>query len=355
MNYDHRSSSVDGSEPESGSGQGNRPRPRGPISTTLLAEGGVGAMIWPGFACIAACLMLALVAPRVGRSIQPALATRLLGGVCVAAALSVLWVIGLDAGTSLVQIPVIARFGHWSPHLLRLADPVPQWLAIGCAVMATAGVAAGISTAVRRLRGLIAMRRMIAGAPTAGPLIVIDDPRITAFATPVGGGRVAITTGMLRQLPADERQALLAHEAAHLHHHHYWWVTAADLAASICPPLRATAQMVGQSAERWADECAAEAVGDRKVVARALARAAVSAAPVQPAGGVTAVGGRVVDRVQAMLAPPPARRLVPVWALVVLLGLSTMTAWTVGRGADTMIDNSHHSGQMASGSSQGHP
>jgi Zn-dependent protease with chaperone function len=312
-------------------------------------------MIWPGFVCIAACLLVALVAPRVGRSIEPALATRLLGGACVAAALSVLWVIGLDAGTSLVQIPAIARFGHWSPQLLRLADPVPRWLAVGCAFVVTAAIIAGISTAVRRIRGLIAMRRMIAGAATAGPLIVLDDPRVVAFATPVAGGRVAITTGMLRQLPADERRALLAHESAHLHHHHYWWVTMADLAASVCPPLRATAQVVGESAERWADECAASAVGDRKVVARALARAAVSAAPVRPAGGVTAVGGRVVDRVQAMLAPPPVRRLVPVWALVVLVGLSTMTAWTVGQGADTMFDQSHHSGQIASGSSQGHP
>jgi hypothetical protein len=86
-----------------------------------------------------------------------------------------------------------------------------------------------------------------------------------------------------------------------------------------------------------------------------LARAAVSAAPLQPAGAVTAVGGQVVDRVQAMLAPPPARRLVPVWALVVLLSLSTMAAWTVGLGADAMFDQSHHSGQIASGSDQGHP
>jgi Zn-dependent protease with chaperone function len=312
-------------------------------------------MIWTGFGCIAACLLLALVAPRVGRSIEPALATRLLGGVSVAVALSVLWVIGLDASTSLVQIPVIARFGDWSPQLLRLADPVPVWLAIGCGIVASAAVFAGISTAVRRIRGLVTMRRMIARGATTGPLIVIDDLRVAAFATPVGGGRVAITTGMLRLLHSDERRALLAHESAHLRHRHYWWVTAADLAASVCPPLRATAQMVGESAERWADECAATAVGDRKVVARALARAAVSAAPLQPAGGVTAVGGHVVDRVQAMLAPPPARRLVPVWALVVLLSLSTMAAWTVGRGADTMFDQSHHSGQIASGSDQGHP
>src|SRR5215469_11419087 len=97
-------------------------------------------MIWPAFGCIAACLLLALVAPRVGRTIEPALATRLLGGVSVAVALSVLWVIGLGASTSLVQIPVIARFGDWSPQLLRLADPVPVWLAIGCGIVASAAV-----------------------------------------------------------------------------------------------------------------------------------------------------------------------------------------------------------------------
>jgi Zn-dependent protease with chaperone function len=312
-------------------------------------------MIWPAFGCLAACLMLSLVAPRIGRTMDPALATRVLGGVCVVAAVSALWVIGVDAGTSLVQIPLIARFGNWSPQLLQLADPVPRWLALACLLLTASAVLAGVWVVVRRARGLLSMHQALAGAAAAGSLLIIDDPRVTAFATPAAGGRVAVTTGLLRLLPPDERRALLAHEVAHLRHHHFWWVAAADVGAAVFPPFRATARVVAESAERWADECAAAEVGDRKVVARALARAAVYAHPVAPAGGVTAVGGRVVDRVQAMLAPPPARRLVPVWALVTLLSLSMLAAWTVGRGADTMVDHSHHSGQISSGLDRGHP
>jgi Zn-dependent protease with chaperone function len=161
-----------------------------------------------------------------------------------------------------------------------------------------------------------------------------------AFATPVRGGRVVLTTGALRALPPDERRALLAHEEAHLRHHHYWWVSAAEIAATMCPPFRATARRVGEAAERWADEDAAVAVGDRRVVARALARTALYGSVPRPSGAVSAAGGPMVVRVQAMLDPPPGRRLLPATALVILLGLSLMTAWTVGSRADDFFDSS---------------
>ncbi|MEU0836662.1 M48 family metalloprotease [Streptomyces sp. NPDC005969] len=50
----------------------------------------------------------------------------------------------------------------------------------------------------------------------AGDLAVVDDPVPTAFAVLDMPGRVVVSSGMLRLLDGPERQALLAHERAHL-------------------------------------------------------------------------------------------------------------------------------------------
>ncbi len=293
-------------------------------------------MVWAAVGCLAACLAVALIAPRVGRMLEPALATRLLGTVSVVAAGSLFWVAGIDAGTSLAQIPLVARLGAWSPQVLESADPVPRWIAAGCLIVAVAGIVAAARVVWVRAVGLVRVRRAVS---TDRVLTVIDDLRGIAFATPVAGGRIGLSTGMLRGLDPAERRALLAHESAHLRYRHFWWVAAADLAAAVCPMLRPTARAVAAAAERWADEHAAAVVEDRRVVARALARAALLAASnPSPSGALPAVDGGVVGRVHAMLAPPPRRRLVPAWLLVILVALSIATAWIVGSNADTLFD-----------------
>jgi Zn-dependent protease with chaperone function len=296
-------------------------------------------MIWAAVDCLAACVAVCLLAPRLGPLVQPALATRILGTTAVATAIALFWVAVLGAGTLLAQIPVVARAGEWSPELLAAADPVPRWAALGCLVMAIRALVLGARTIGSQLTGLLDLRRTLNGLPAAGSLTVIDDPRGVAFATPARGGRIVVSTGMLRALEPDERRALLAHESAHVRHGHYWWVAAARVSAAICPMLRATARGVAQSAERWADEDAATRLGDRMVVARAVARAALhTSAAASPRGSVAAADGHVVRRVEAMLRPPPRRRLAPALLLVSLLALSSITAWKFGEHTDTLFD-----------------
>jgi Zn-dependent protease with chaperone function len=295
-------------------------------------------MTWAALGCLAACLGLSLVAPHLGRSTRPDAATRLLAGISVATAGAVLWVVVLAAGTSVGQIPIVARIGEWSPQLLARFDPVPRWVAIGCTAIIAWALGSGTWIVCGQLRGLARLGRALAGAHPAGWLTVVDDPRGIAFATPAGGGRIVVSTGMLRALEPDERAVLLAHESAHVRHRDYWWVAAAHVAASVCPILRATARVVAQSAERWADEDAAAAVGDRAVVARALARAALHTPARSPRGAVAAAHGQILGRVEAMLAPPPVRRAAPVWILVILLVISLVTAWQVGANADAVFD-----------------
>ncbi|MEV5747139.1 M48 family metalloprotease [Actinoallomurus sp. NPDC052308] len=77
----------------------------------------------------------------------------------------------------------------------------------------------------RRVAALRRARRACARlGPGTGRLVVLDQPAIEAFAVPAGRkdhGRIAVSTGTLRTLNADERRVLLAHETAHLRHRHY--------------------------------------------------------------------------------------------------------------------------------------
>ncbi len=74
---------------------------------------------------------------------------------------------------------------------------------------------------------------------------------------------------MLAALTSRERRALFAHERAHLAGRHHRHLLAVRLAARADPFLRLLRTAVVYTAERWADEEAAAAVGSRRSVARA--------------------------------------------------------------------------------------
>ncbi len=74
-----------------------------------------------------------------------------------------------------------------------------------------------------------------------------------------------------------EQPVLLAHERAHAVGLHYLFGTAARLAAA-CPLLHPVTAAAGYTMERWADEHAAAVTGDRRLAARAIARAALATA-----------------------------------------------------------------------------
>jgi len=92
-----------------------------------------------------------------------------------------------------------------------------------------------------------------------------------------------------------------AHERSHLRHRHHWYLVATEMAVAVVPPLRRLADQVRFATERWADEDAAAALGgDRDLVARAIARAALASVDHQHA--VMALAGTGVrERVEAMV------------------------------------------------------
>ncbi len=299
------------------------------IAATVLAAVVVAAFAW--------------YAPRRAPVLPPRTATWLLTIGALVSTVVVGWMLALLAATAIAQLPFVAALGRWSRPDLRSTDPVPIWAASVCAGALLLAGACGARHALRRALALRRLHRDCRALRRPGPdrVVVVDSAVPEAYATTAAGGRIVVTTGMLAGLSAEEQRALLAHEAAHLRHRHVWLVLVADLCAAAIPALRAVAGAVAQATERWADESAAAAVGDRGTTARALARAALRAHDSRPAHrrpASRAVGGQIPQRVRALLAPPPRPRRLLTAGLTLLLAMSLACTALVQRRTDAFFD-----------------
>lgn len=250
---------------------------------------------------VLAGLLFAAAGPPLARRLAPAVATRLLVPASLAVASSSVFVLSVMAFTWVGQFPEVAERGSWSPDTLRATSPIPT------------------------------------AAP--GSLVVVDSERPDAFATPEATGRIVITTGMLHALTGAERQVVLAHERSHLAHRHAWWILAADIAAAANPLLRPTAAAIRYATERWADEDAAAAVADRRLVARTIARAALLTRRAPTQAGPAATGGDVPARVRALLHSPPTRRPIAIAAVTALLLAGGVATVAVQRDGEHLFEN----------------
>jgi Zn-dependent protease with chaperone function len=254
------------------------------------------------------------------------------------------------AATAVGQVPVVAWVGHWSVGVLRRDDPASLVLALAAGVVVSAALVAALRVLGRRVRAIIAAARTARCLPGAGQLVVLDDPNPDAYALPGWPGRIVVSTGMLDALDARERRVLLAHERAHLACGHHLFVVVAQLAAAANPLLRPVATAVGYTTERWADEHAARFVGDRRLAARTIGKAALlTPRRHRPAIALAITGGAdrppkrewaqdlrgvgpVPRRVAALLAPPVRHR--PVLLGVVLVALVIASGATLEAGRD---------------------
>lgn len=299
----------------------------------MIAGAVAGALTW---------LAIAVAAPWLSRRLPPAVATRLLVTSAVVVASSGVIVGALIAFTWLAGLPDVIELGPWSAVALRERPPVPTGVAAGATALLAVGAGHAVTTLVRRLLAVRATRRNVRGLPHADRLIVVADDRPDAFSTPPPDGRVVVTSGLLHHLDPAERSAVLAHEESHLRHGHSWWVMAADLAAAVNPMLIPTARAVRDCVERWADESAAAWVGDRRLVARTLARTALLVHAARTPGSVLAATQRSVpQRVQALLRPATPRRPAAVAGLVALLLAVGGATTVVERAGDAFLDHAH--------------
>ncbi|KOG25665.1 MULTISPECIES: M56 family metallopeptidase [Streptomyces] len=276
-------------------------------------------------------LVLPLTAWPVARlaehHLHPRMATWLLTGVsgvlavCSTLSLALLMVVGT------AQLPGNPLPDGWSDPEVREAVPYDE-IAGKAAIPTLILVLASCARAtwrhrrVRRRAG-----RALEGLP-ATSVVVLPDANPYAYALPGRKDRVVVTTAMLSTLTGPERRALFAHERVHLTARHHRFLLTVQLAARANPFLRPLRTAVAYTTERWADEEAATRIGSRRVVARAVGKAALISrgAPSVPLAGF-ASAGPVPRRVAALLGPAPAARLWP--SLFTSAGLA---AWGAAAG-----------------------
>lgn len=270
--------------------------------------------------------------------LHPRSATRLLAAVGTTLALCSTLCLALLVVVGTAQLPGNPLPDGWSDPEVRAALPYEERtgpVAIG--VLAVVLVACG-GTLLRHVRTRV--RATLALPPSAGPggLAVVPSPDPYAYALPGTRGRegrIVVSTALLDCLDDRERQALVAHERAHLEGGHHRHLLVTQLAARANPFLLPLRTAVAYSTERWADEEAACAVGSRRAVATAVGKAALFSrgAPGPGALAAFATAGPVPRRVAALLDPEPPAGLWP--PASAHLGLAALVA-TVGTAASAV-------------------
>jgi Zn-dependent protease with chaperone function len=303
-------------------------------------------------------LAAAAARPLAGR-LPPAVANWLLVLTAVALALASSAVLSMLALTALVRIPLVDSLGRMSGPVISAGDPASVPVAIVAGALLAAAVTVACRALWRRAAALAAAGREARRLPGTGQVVVTDDEAADAYTLPGMPCRIVITAGMLRALSQPERQVLLAHEQAHASSLHYLFTTAARLAAAANPLLRPVAAAVGYTVERWADESAAAATGDRQLAARAIARAALAATAAPPrrrAAVASAVlgavsiptrirpAGPVPRRVAALLGPPPRPQLLLLAAAVALVAVAGVSALEAARDLHALLEAARAAG-----------
>lgn len=291
-----------------------------------------------------AALVLGAAGPAVGRRLPPAVASVLLTAAALVTAITSLASLSLLTAVAILRVPEVADRGRMSEPVLVQSPVNPLAGAVAGLVLLTLlpfAVRAGVRL-WRESARTYRLAKAFSTHPTA--IAVIEDPRAQAFALPgipsLPGHaaiptRIIATDTLLRALDKDQRRAMFAHERAHLWHRHHLYLFLTNLAVVTNPLLWRLPGAVTEATERWADEDAAAAVGNREVMARALGRAALSNFPrTVPAMAQAYVG----KRVRALMAPPPPRRR----ALTALVGIAI--AATVCASIDSANDTENFFG-----------
>ncbi|MFI6357463.1 M48 family metalloprotease [Streptomyces sp. NPDC050743] len=299
-------------------------------------------------------LLLPLALPPLARRaldrLAPVAALWAVTGCAVVLAGSSLAALGSFVLIGLFKVPLFAALGELI-HPLRTASDLVVLPAAATSVGALAVCGwTLVRSVLRQSRAFRAARTEAGSGPSAGDLCVVDSPRPDAYALPGRPHRIVVTTAMLRSLDGPEREALFAHERAHNDGHHHYFLAAAELAAHCHPALRPVRGTIRLAAERAADEAAAASVGDRRLTARAIARAALagqsarSAHPGRPDFAPAATTGPVPQRVQALLAAPLAPRTGRAIAALLIACTALSCAASVTGLADV-----HHRVEVAQG------
>lgn len=233
--------------------------------------------------------------------LSPRLAATWATALTVTAALAFIWSEFTILIGALGHAPGMVAWLGWCRDIYRPDDAVPPVAGVLAALGLVAGTVGLLRTLVRERRALRAV------PPSSEPVQLIESDDLFAFAAPGRPGRVVVSRAMLDALTPSEQTVMFAHEESHLAHRHHRFRVAAAMAAAAVPPLRLLADQVTYATERWADEDAVGVVGDRRLVAKAIGRAALASSA--PGTYPAMAGSSVLARVEAVLEPQAHQRL----------------------------------------------
>lgn len=281
-----------------------------------------GAVLVPFLLSLAGWPAARWLTPR----LSPRWASWLLVGSCAVLAIAGTAALAVPVLAGLTLIPAIAALGGVSRADLLGSGTVSVPVSVFCGVALLVLAIAAWRSGSRYRAWFRSLHAELDRHSRDGGVIVVPEREPVAFAVPGRGGRIVISGGLLSALRPRERAALLAHEAAHLRLRHHVFLGAIAVSCVLNPLVRPLGDTARFALERWADEVAAERVGDRRVLATAVAKAAL--APGRgPSFAPAATGGQVPRRVAALLdAPPPRRSRAP----MALLGTALVLGITVG-------------------------
>ncbi len=254
--------------------------------------------------------------------------------------------LGMACLLAMLLAPLATFWLYWQPPAAAPAGlavagdaaALPSWrdgLMLGLALLWLAGAAAML---LRQLGGWRLLRRI-----EAQPSSVLPAPwqvRVDALAASLGIARrvsvrlarhvvspftthalrpvVWLPLALLTRLPADQVEALLAHELAHIRRLDWCWNALQCLAEGLLfhhPAMWWLSQRIREEREQACDDLAVQACGDALPLAEALA--GLQRAGLQPpALALAARGGGLLQRVERLLA---GRRRPADWRATALL------------------------------------
>ncbi|GAA3939197.1 M56 family metallopeptidase [Actinomadura viridis] len=282
-------------------------------------------MIWLTFLPAALALTLGVALGAASLPLHPSWAARLL--VTVAATTTVATIGTLVFVTVNYAATLFPRAAARLPEWALFGDdrPVPAALGVPATALTCLGAATAARLSARWAREVRRAQRISQG--------VVESDTPMALAVPGRDGGVLVSRGLLRALDRAQLRVVFEHEASHLRHRHHHYLALGALAAGTVPPLRRLNTRLRFALERWADEDAAEAIGDRTLVAHTIARVALahsSRAP-EPPPFPAFTGSGVVQRVEALLDTAPGKNTIsgPVilGGAALATGLLVSSAW----------------------------
>jgi hypothetical protein len=268
---------------------------------------------------VSIAVFLALFAPAILVPLMGARAGRFLAD-HLRPTWSVAVLTGALAGFAVVTVAALVLLAtvavsEWEPALVsrtwslaalaggRAEVTAPLGVVLG--VLASLGLGIVVLRAVLAAHGIVERYRWAGNQipPDAEPGSVIEAPEaaVPARALPVRGGHILVDARLWTGLPDPHRDAVLAHERAHLRRRHDRHLVAAALACACNPLLGSLARALDYALERSADEDAARTC-DRRTVAHAIGAVALAGHTDRTA--LAATGGAVPRRVGALLDPP---------------------------------------------------